>query len=70
MGFQAGAGFDDNTIYLMLAGTGCVVAILWAMWAAISAYKGWVKGRVEDSAFGLACLKVVFLVIIFYWVFI
>ena len=69
MGFQAGAGFDGSTIYLMLAGAGCVAAILWAMWAAISAYKGWTKERVDDSTFGLACLRVVFLLIIFYWVF-
>ncbi|MCC5902704.1 MAG: TIGR03758 family integrating conjugative element protein [Halomonas sp.] len=67
--FQTAAGFDTSTIFVMLAGTGCVVAILWAMWAAMSAYKGWVKERVDDNNFVFACLRVVLLLIIFYWVF-
>lgn len=67
--FDAAAGFDTSTIFLFLAGTGCVVAILWAMWAALSAYKGWAKERVDDNTFVLACLRVIFLLIIFYWVF-
>lgn len=69
MGFEAGAGFGGDGIYLLLAGTGCVVAILWAVWVALSAYKGWAKDRVDDSTFGYACLRVVFLLVIFYWVF-
>ncbi|WP_193092062.1 TIGR03758 family integrating conjugative element protein [Halomonas colorata] len=67
--FEAAAGFDTSTIFLVLAGTGCVVAILWAMWAALSAYKGWAKERVDDNTFALACLRAVLLLIIFYWVF-
>ncbi|PCF94077.1 TIGR03758 family integrating conjugative element protein [Vreelandella nigrificans] len=67
--FQTAAGFDGTTIFLMLSGTGCVVAILWAMWTAMSAYKGWVNERVDDNTFVYACLRVVLLLIIFYWVF-
>ncbi|WP_249978024.1 TIGR03758 family integrating conjugative element protein [Vreelandella olivaria] len=67
--FEIAAGFDNSTVLFMLTGAGMVVALLWAMWAAISAYKGWAKGRVDDNNFTLACLRVVLLLVMFIWIF-
>ncbi|EPC00590.1 hypothetical protein L861_06530 [Litchfieldella anticariensis FP35 = DSM 16096] len=67
--FQAGAGFASDTLFVVVAGTGCTAAFLWAMWAALSAYKGWSKERVDGDVFGLAVLRVVLLVVMFIWLF-
>lgn len=67
--FEIAAGFGDSTALFLLAGAGIVVALLWAMWAAISAYKGWAKERVDDHNFTLACLRVVLLLVMFIWIF-
>lgn len=68
--FEAGAGFEIQTLFLVIAGTGCIVAFMWAIWVGISAYKGWAKEKVDNDTFTLAVLKAVLLLVIFIWLFV
>lgn len=67
--FEIAAGFEDSTVLFMLAGAGIVIALLWTMWAAVSAYKGWAKERVDDNSYTLACMRLLLLLIMFIWIF-
>lgn len=68
--FEVAAGFDTNTIFLVLAATGCVAAILWAAWALISTYRGWAKGNVDGEVLGSAAVRLLVLILVFIWLFV
>lgn len=68
--FTAGAGFDVDTVFLALAGVGCVAALLWASWASISAYRGWAKENVTGDVFAAASVRLVLLILVFIWLFV
>ncbi|MCE8005305.1 TIGR03758 family integrating conjugative element protein [Billgrantia ethanolica] len=68
--FEAAAGFDTNTIFLVLAAAGCVAAILWAAWALISTYRGWAKGNVDGDVMSFAAVRLLLLILIFIWLFV
>ncbi|WP_111414519.1 TIGR03758 family integrating conjugative element protein [Billgrantia lactosivorans] len=68
--FETGSGFEISGLYLLLAGVGCVAILLWAAWAAISAYRGWAKGNVKGDVFAGVAVRLLLLILIFIWLFV
>ncbi|WP_259037535.1 TIGR03758 family integrating conjugative element protein [Halomonas dongshanensis] len=53
----------------LIAGVGCSVAILLIIWILMSAYRGWVKGRVDGDILSAVVIKSILLVLLFFWLF-
>ncbi|WP_115855614.1 TIGR03758 family integrating conjugative element protein [Kushneria indalinina] len=67
--FKAGSGMEGSELSLLVAGAGCVAILLCAAWVLTSAYRGWAKGRVGGDTLSIVAIKVVLLIVLFFWVF-
>ena len=67
--FEAGAGASPDSTYLLAASVGCALAILWLIWLVISAYRGWVKGRVDEDVMAWGLIRGLMVVVILFWLF-
>lgn len=67
--FQNGSGYAADDLFMLVAGVGCVLALLWYAWTLLSMYRGWAKGNVDDDIFGVNVLRGVTLLLILLWLF-
>lgn len=68
--FEAGSGFGGQELYWLIAGVGCASILIVAGWILLSAYRGYVKGRVEGDIFSVVGWKALLLILLFFWLFI
>ncbi|OLO06718.1 integrating conjugative element protein [Salinicola sp. MH3R3-1] len=67
--FEAGAGLGGQELSWLIAGVGCSAAMLLVIWILMSAYRGWVRGRVDGDILSAVALKSLVLVLLFFWLF-
>lgn len=67
--FKHGASISADGVFLLIAGIGCSLALLWYGWTLLSMYRGWSKGNVDDDIFGVAALRGVLLLLLLLWLF-
>lgn len=67
--FESGAGISGAELSLLIAGVGCSAALLVVMWILISAYRGWVKGRVDGDILSSVALKAMLIMLLLFWLF-
>jgi integrating conjugative element protein (TIGR03758 family) len=67
--FEAGAGMGGQELSWLIAGVGCSAALLLVIWILMSAYRGWVKGRIDGDVLSSVVLKSLLLVLLFFWLF-
>lgn len=67
--FETGAGIGGSELSLLIAGVGCSAALLVVMWILLSAYRGWVKGRVDGDIMSSVALKAVMMMLLLFWLF-
>lgn len=67
--FEAGAGIDGSDLYWLIAGVGCAAILLVAGWILLSAYRGYVKGRLDGDIFSVVGWRALLLILLFFWLF-
>ncbi|MCG7601779.1 TIGR03758 family integrating conjugative element protein [Halomonas sp. McH1-25] len=67
--FQAGAGIEGSELSWFIAGVGCSAILLVAGWILLSAYRGYVKGRVEGDIIATVSWRALLLILLFLWLF-
>jgi len=67
--FEAGAGASSNDVYLLVAAFGCAIAVIWLVWLCISAWRGWVNGRLGEFVMTWSFIRGVMVVVILFWLF-
>lgn len=65
--FEAGAGIGADALYWLIAGAGCAVMLLVVGWILLSAYRGFVKSRVDGDIFSVVGWKSLILILVFFW---
>lgn len=67
--FKAGAGATPNVVYLLIAGVGCSLIVIWAAWFSVSNFRGWAKGQYEDGDMAWNYIRAVMVIVVMFWIF-
>jgi integrating conjugative element protein (TIGR03758 family) len=67
--FESGSGITGSDLYWLIAGVGCAAILMAAGWILVSAYRGYVKGRVDGDLFSVVAWRALLLILLFFWLF-
>lgn len=65
--FEHGAGFEANTLALILAGLTSALLMLWMLWVFWSAFRGMKNKKVTKEGFRRLVFRAVFIFLILQW---
>ncbi|MDF9434647.1 MULTISPECIES: TIGR03758 family integrating conjugative element protein [Halomonadaceae] len=67
--FKAGASATPDDLYLLIAGVGCALAVIWLAWLGVSNWRGWVGGMFSEHVMTWNFIRGVMVVVILFWLF-
>ncbi|MCP4825520.1 MAG: TIGR03758 family integrating conjugative element protein [Shimia sp.] len=67
LAFKHGAGFEANTLALVLAGLTSALLMLWMLWVFWSGFRGMKNKKVTKEVFRRLVFRAVFIFLILQW---